>query len=158
MKNNLYILFILTIFLGCSKTDESLPDPVLPTVSSGVTDDTNFIFTGEMYVNKYDAAGTSLSNYQLTNIVSKLIGTNPDYSLVAIINGASLKGETTNIIEVNIPNKFFNNLSVAGTGIFISGVYDGKYANDSLYYTVAYTDIENNNLLLSYRGKLSSSY
>lgn len=159
MRSNIFIysIIILTFLFGCSKNDESKPNPVLSTAPLGVNDDTNFIFIGQMSVNKFDSTGIALLNYQLTNIVSKLVGTKPNYTLIANINGASLKGETTNVIDVDISNNFFNNLS-EGTGIFISGVYDGKYANDSLYYSVAYKDSEKNNLLLSYRGKLTDSY
>tara|TARA_R110001592_G_scaffold119491_5_gene322652 strand:- start:3919 stop:4398 length:480 start_codon:yes stop_codon:yes gene_type:complete len=150
-------LLSILILLGCTKTDNSLPESVATTTSTPVSNPTNFVFTGTMMVDKYDSNNTAITNYPLLNVVSSLHGVKPSFQLNTNVNGEALKGEISNSIDVSITNITFSSFA-SGTGIFSSGVYNGSYTSDSLYYTVLYKDAYKNNIYLNYSGQLTSSY
>jgi len=153
-----YIVVLFSVIMfGCSKNDNSLPDPGAPVAVSGSETHTVFNFSGNMLVDKYDSNGTAITNYTLTNSYSNLTGTEPNYQLSTDINASALKGETTNSISVNIPNDYMSSIG-SGTGIFVGGIITGFYNGDSLYYRVLYKDFDNNNIFLDYQGQLTDSH
>ena len=157
MRNFIILFSIVVVLIGCSKNDNSLPDPGSSVTTSGNSVHTVFNFLGNLIVDKYDSNGAAISNYTLTNSYSNLTGTEPDYQLSTNINASALKGETTNTISVTIPNTYISNFG-AGTGIFVGGIINGSYTGDSLHYRVLYKDFDNNNIFLDYHGQLTDSH
>lgn len=161
MKNKFLIPFVLVLLVGfsCSKDDTSVPSAPSGSGQGTVptTTHTNFIYTGTMLVTKYDSNWVAVANYPLTNVNSKIVGTNPNYTLSTPFDASSLKGATNNVIPVNISTNYFNEYT-GGTGIFIDGVTNGYNNKDSLIYRVLYKDVAKNNIYLDYSGKLTSSY
>lgn len=159
MKNTFALLLITLFFFSCAKDNSTLPSNDIPPVQNPVsTTKKTFIYTGIMNVDKYDSNMVALNNYNIININSQLFGTNPDYVLSIILNGSSLKGISTNEININIPSTYYFNTIVGGTGIFESGVLNGYNTRDSLYYFVLYKNISKENIYLTYTGKLTSSF
>jgi hypothetical protein len=159
MRSSFFItaLFVILFLTSCTKNDDSIPESVATGKATPQPTPTTFVFTGKMLVDKYDSNNTAITNYPLLNVVSVLIGGMPNYQLSTNINGSALKGEISNVIDVSITNAAFTSFA-PGTGIFSSGVYNGQYTTDSLYYTVFYKDVYKNNIYLNYSGQLTNSY
>lgn len=158
MKNVLFILSMAFFFTSCYKEKKIDPsDSVSSNHTGSVAPHTNFIFSGYMYVEKYDSIGNPVTNYMVYSVASKMVGTKPNYVLSTTFDGSALKGEVKNEIAVEVPvNNFFNLNS--GTGIFINGVINGFFSNDSLKYRAFIEGANNNNVYVNYWGQLTSSY
>lgn len=156
MKKYFFYLLVVLAFMSCSKNDNSLPDPVVPTPVSN-PNPTTFVFMGNVEVEKFDSNSTPLANYIIPNKQSILSGTTPDFVLSNNINASALKGEQSNSINVYIPSTIFYSFA-SGTGVFQGGVFNGYYSGDSLKYQMLYTDFDKNNIHLYFKGQLTNSY
>lgn len=158
MKNVLFILSMAFFFTSCYKEKKLEPSaPILSNPTGSVDSHTNFIFSGYMYIEKYDSIGNPVTNYMVYSVASKMVGTKPNYVLSTTFDGSALKGEVKNEIAVEVPGNNFFNLN-AGTGIFVNGVIDGFFSSDSLKYRVYIESANNSSVYVNYRGQLTSSY
>lgn len=158
MKNVLFILSMAFFFTSCYKEKKLEPSAPIP-LNTGTTPaaHTNFIFSGSMFVEKFDSLGNPITNYTEYSVASKMIGTKPNYLLSTSFDGSALKGEVKSEINVEVPGDSFFNLS-AGSGVFVNGVINGFFNSDSLKYRVYIVGTNNNNIYLNYKGKLTSSF
>lgn len=158
MKNVFLILSVALVLTSCYKEKKLEPTPPIPlNTGNPPAAHTNFIFSGNMFVEKYDSLGNPVTNYTVYTVASKMIGNNPNYVLSTNFDGSALKGEVKSEINVEVPTTTFYNLN-AGTGVFINGVINGVFTSDSLKYRVYLVGANNNNVYLNYRGKLTSSF
>lgn len=158
MKNLLFILSMALLITSCYKEKKLEPTPPIPLNSGNpIADRTNFIFSGNMFIEKFDSLGNLITNYTVYSVASKMVGTKPNYLLSTNFDGSALKGEVKNEINVEVPGNSFFNLS-AGSGIFVNGVINGVFNSDSLKYRVYIVGTNNNNIYLNYKGKLTSSF
>lgn len=158
MKNVFFILSMAFFFTSCHKEKKLIPSaPVASNAAGSVAPHTNFIFSGSMYVEKYDSTGNPVTNYTVYLVASKMVGTTPNYTLSTTFDGSNLKGEVKNEIAVEIPSHEFFNLT-SGSGIFINGVINGFFSNDSLKYRAYVQGANNNNVYVNYSGQLTNSF
>jgi len=159
MRNVLFILSMAFFFTSCYKEKKLEPSAPGAINTGGEPAHTTFLYSGNMNVTKYDSTFNLITSYVRLTVPSKIVGTRPNYVLSTTIDASNFKGETVHSVPVEITSTSFSVLTSIGTGIFTSGVLQGYYSRDSLYYRVLYTDPANSNkIFLDYSGNLTSSF